>query len=175
MSFISMLVKIDDAIDKGLAYADDKTAFIDKAEVFICRGKTADERCDQGAAIAVSFVKEDIKPIVGKACSATKNKACDLAGKAKKHASSIKDKVVGAAVKAKDKVKGNTEAAVDIPVIVDDSQIVPMARIVDTSHKTPIMDLGANTPRGSEKIPVLAQMNVFVENAKCNTPWAEMR
>jgi hypothetical protein len=69
------------------------------------------------------------------------------------------------------------EPILDIPIFIDYSELdkaIPMAKIVDMSHKIPQMDLKAFMPE-AKGISTYCQMNVFVDNAKDNTPFAEMR
>ncbi len=178
MSFINFLKKMDKAIDQGLKVADEKTAFIDKAEVWCCRGKTADERCDQGMDLATAWARDKAIPQIKDKASFLKEKASDLGNKAKEQAVSAKNKVMNRVSATADTVMAKTEEVakileeIDIPVVVDDSQVIPMAKIIDCSHKVPQMDLR------SDKVavtPVKAKMEVFVNNAKDNTPFAEMR
>lgn len=174
MSFMDVLMCVDKAIDKGIKFADQKTAFIDKAEVFVCRGKTADERCDQGVAITTTFIKKDIKPTIVQATTAVKSKVTNLAGKAKDKIMPLLSKIPNIKLPkiSLPKIKAKEPKVLDIPIIIEEKDFVPMARILDMSHKTPIMDLRSNK---QVEVPVLAQMNVFVQNAMENTPFAEMR
>jgi len=183
MSFISVLSKIDSAIDKGIAYADNKTAFIDKAEVFVCRGKTADERLDQGvAAVGKGIkdvcprIKEDIssgaqgiRETIQGALNKAKGKVMPLINKGKERLPNLPK--INLPKVAKVKVE---EPDLDIPIYVSRAELaefIPMAKVVDTSHKTPKMDLRSDK---QVEVPVLAQMNAFVQNAMDNTPFAEM-
>lgn len=178
MSFMDVLKKMGSAIDNGLKVIDEKTAFIDKAEMFVGRGKMLDERLDEVASSANKGIKEfvpKVKEDVANATEGVKNTFDNLVNKGKA-------KVMPAVEKIKNKVcsaekTAEVEPILDIPVFIDYSELdkaIPMAKIINTTHKIPQMDLKASMPE-AKGISTYHQMNVFVNNAKDNTPFAEMR
>ncbi len=185
MSFIDFLKKMDKAIDNALDKANEATDNFERKYVRPGKepldvDKELDKLVDKGIEKAKPYVgkaKDKIVDLSGKA----KDKACDLAGKAKEQVVATKDKVMhkaDAATADTIAIKAEEVAeileAIDIPIVVDDSKVVPMAKIIDCSHKTPNMDLKANMPKANP-VPTFYKMQVFVDNSKDNTVFAEVR